>query len=344
MKNSNLNLQNTLDPVAQTPQNLLVFQAEHFRVHSGVNVGDPIAQAREIEISDTYRLEASAKIFPLSITVQDETIMNAPDSLFGTVGATLHLDCVVTLMSPDGATVEAMVVIETNADQCIENTYLLPFSPLQEKRDYIVVAIDQSTPHARLAEATCASFTHNTLITLANGIQKPIQDLNVGDRALTRDNGAREIKWIGTQTLRASGAFAPIIIKKGTLNNENDLVVSPNHRVFIYQRKDRMNAGRAEILIKAKLLVNGTSVIQSDGGFVDYYQLLFDTHEIIYAEGIAVESMFLHPQIKPYLPNDVQARMPSQSQSQSSQNAIELQDDSVESKRAAEMLREASSS
>jgi len=39
-----------------------------------------------------------------------------------------------------------------------------------------------------------------------------------------------------------------------------------------------------------------------DGGFVDYFQILFDRHHIIYAEGIAAESMLVDPRTKPALP------------------------------------------
>ena len=186
------------------------------------------------------------------------------------------------------------------------------------------------------------SFTRSTLITLANGIQKPIEQLNIGDRVLTRDHGPREIRWIGQQTVRATGSFAPIIIKKGTLNNENDLTVSPNHRLFIYQRKDRLRAGRAEVLVKAKLLVNGVNVVQSAGGFVEYYQLLFDNHEIIYAEGIAAESMFVDTQIKAYLPADIQARLSNVTELQDPTRAYEIADGALAPEDAAHLLRAAS--
>jgi hypothetical protein len=44
-------------------------------------------------------------------------------------------------------------------------------------------------------------------------------------------------------------------------------------------------------MVQARDLINGTSVVQEAGGFADYYQLLFDQLHIIYAEGIAAESM-----------------------------------------------------
>ena len=58
----------------------------------------------------------------------------------------------------------------------------------------------------------------------------------MGDRVLTSDDGVQAIRWIGVTTLRATGALAHIVIEAGALNNEHDLVVSPDHRLFIYQR------------------------------------------------------------------------------------------------------------
>ena len=44
-------------------------------------------------------------------------------------------------------------------------------------------------------------------------------------------------------------------------------------------------------MVRAKHLVNGKDVNRLNDGFVEYYQLLFDEHQIIYAEGIAAESL-----------------------------------------------------
>tara|TARA_B110000967_G_scaffold63843_1_gene65749 strand:+ start:73 stop:369 length:297 start_codon:yes stop_codon:yes gene_type:complete len=83
------------------------------------------------------------------------------------------------------------------------------------------------------------------------------------------------------------------------------LLVSPDHRLFVYQRQDKLGAGRSEVLVKVRHLVNGDSVYRHDGGFVDYFQLLFDKHQIIYAEGIAAESLQIDPRTRAAVPEDV---------------------------------------
>ena len=45
-------------------------------------------------------------------------------------------------------------------------------------------------------------FTPGTLIATPQGERK-VEDLQAGDRVITRDNGIQEIRWIGTRTLEA---------------------------------------------------------------------------------------------------------------------------------------------
>nr|WP_319250397.1 Hint domain-containing protein [uncultured Celeribacter sp.] len=334
-------------PTAQSPQgpthDLPVYRAEDFVVSAGVNLREPISVADDLEISDVYTLAVRAERKLLCLSAGNAGFSVAPSSALGTVGQAVHLDCVVTLMSATGDTVEALVMVETDRNGLIDDSYLLPFAQLTPDIDYVLVRIDRDRPEQRLAEVSCVAFTRGTRITLADGTQKPIEALRAGDRVLTRDHGPREIRWIGQQTLRATGAFAPILIKRGALNNENDLTISPNHRLFIYQRRDRLKAGRAEVLVKAKLLVNGQNVIQTEGGYVDYFQILFDSHEIIFAEGIAAESTRIDGHTSPQLPADLQARLHQlQTQAHDALTAFEVTDGMLDPKTALNTLRAAS--
>jgi len=72
---------------------------------------------------------------------------------------------------------------------------------------------------------------------MASGEQHKIEQFSVGDKVLTRDDGPQAVRWIGQTTLRAMGEFAPIMITNGALHNENDLLVSPDHRLFVYHAK-----------------------------------------------------------------------------------------------------------
>lgn len=293
-------------------RHLAVYPAELFCVVHGVNEGDPIGDASELLYEDVYEFGPAAPHTRLALAQADETgaYHVAADSEGGRAGAPVYLDSLVTFMAPEGTTVEALIFVEVDAPTgTIAQVWLHPLAPISAKTGYTLVTISREKARARLAAEATIAFTRGTRITMADGRQVPIEELKPGDRVLTRDSGPQELRWIGVQTVRASGAFAPITIAAGTLNNTGDLVVSPNHRLFVYQRIDALGAGRKEILVKASLLVNGSSVTQTPGGFVDYFHILFDKHEIVYAEGIAAESLFVDTASRPVLPAEVARRL-----------------------------------
>lgn len=293
--------------MSDTPptQTVAVFNARHFVVTDGVAEGEGMSFADELVMDDVYQLDQSADRAPLTLNASPKTggFVVAQGSAVGFAGNQVVLDCCVTLMAPDSTTYEALVLVEVVAGG-VEAVHILPLATLRPHTDYRLVGMDRHAATTRFAEVACVSFTRGTHITLASGQQVPIEDMKVGDRVLTRDDGPQKVKWIGQTTLRAVGDFAPVVIVKGALHNEHDLVVSPDHRIFVYQRQDRLGAGRNEVLVKVRHLINGDTVYQRDGGFVDYFQLLFDDHQIIYAEGIAAESLLIDPRTKDALPQD----------------------------------------
>ncbi len=298
------------DTATRRTQSIPVFRAEDVTVVSGANLGDPVSFAQELDLDDTYELRRNATPCQLSLQSdgQDGFVV-AADSAVGTPGATLHLDCCLTLMSGNGVTTEVLILVEVDGHGDVEAIYALPLAPLTPRLGYALVGISRDDARTKFAEVACVSFTRGTHITLASGAQKKIEELQVGDTVLTRDDGPQNIRWIGHATVRAVGEFSPIRIKAGTLHNENDLLVSPDHRLFIYQRSDAVGAGRKEVLVRARHLLNDDTVVREDGGFVDYYQLLFDDHQIIYAEGIAAETMLVDTRTSPVLPPELSQQM-----------------------------------
>lgn len=286
-------------------QTLPVFAGDAFVVTNGANLGDGLSVADDLLLDDVYRLCADAMRGRITIRTDGMHFRVCDQSELGQADAAIIVDSTLTLMSPDGQTTDALVFVELDDASHVAATYLLPLAPLLVSCDYTLVGIDTDSARETLARIACVSFTRGTSITLSNGQQKPIEQLKIGDRVLTRDAGAQEIRWIGQSTVRATGEFAPIRIRAGVLNNVNDLLVSPDHRLFIYQRSDQIGAGRSELLVKARHLVNEDSVTIDQGGFVDYFQLLFDDHHIVYAEGIAAESFLIDSRTAPAIPEEL---------------------------------------
>ncbi|WP_238368832.1 Hint domain-containing protein [Mesobacterium pallidum] len=288
-------------------QAIPVYAADHIRVVNGANLGDPLGFADELMPDDVYALTPHATRAILSLEPVGDHYIVAAHSAAGVPGQSVFLDSTVTFMSGDGQTQEAIVLVAVDDTGCVAEAWALPLAPLYPDVDYVLVGCDRSTARQKFAQVACVSFTRGTHITLAGGAQRPIEELSVGDRVLTRDDGPQEVRWIGQATTRATGEFSPILIRAGALNNSRDLVVSPDHRLFIYQRRDTLGAGRSEVLVRARHLVNGRDVVQVEGGFVDYFQLLFDDHQIIYAEGIAAESLLVDTRTRQALPQDLAA-------------------------------------
>ena len=328
-------------------QTLSVYRAEYLRVINGANLGDPLCPAEDLVPDDIYRLSPLAATVRLGIHPAPRSPFTiAGETDIGTPGAALHLDCCLTFMSGDGATTEVLVLVETDLNGLIAQVYALPLAPMTPKADYVLVGISHRTALQRFAQVACVSFTRGTAITMASGAQKPVEALEIGDKVLTRDSGVQEIRWVGHQTVRAVGAFAPICIREGTLNNTRDLIVSPDFRLFIYQRRDRIGAGRSELLVRARHLVNGDTITRLSGGFVEYYQMLFDTHQIIYAEGIAAESMLVDTRTSAVLPAELNDRLSQiiPGHRASEHEKFEVQETLLARPDAVDLLRRSSSS
>jgi len=141
-------------------------------------------------------------------------------------------------------------------------------------------------------ENVIVCFTRGTMIVTEDG-EKTIEDLVAGDMVMTRDHGLQELRWIGSRVVPAMGNFAPIMIKAGAMANDRDLLVSPQHRMVVEGWKSELLFGEREVLAAAKHLVNNDTIYAKEGDEVEYFHMLFDTHEIVFANGAASESF--HP-------------------------------------------------
>ena len=138
-------------------------------------------------------------------------------------------------------------------------------------------------------------FVAGTLIATPDG-DRPAEQLLPGDLVMTKDEGAQPLRWVGSRRVAATGDFAPIYIRAGTLGQHRDLLVSPLHRVLIKDNLAELLFGEAEVLVAARDLVNGHSITRRSGGEVTYVHLLFDRHQVVFSEGLETESFLPGPQ------------------------------------------------
>ncbi len=149
--------------------------------------------------------------------------------------------------------------------------------------------------------STVICFTPGTMITTPRGLM-PVEDLQVGDLVITADNGLQAIRWIGSKRMTGARMMAypelrPIRIRKGAFGSdlpERDMWVSPQHRMLVRSASNQLEYGETEVLVPAKALLNDLSITVDYGiRHTTYIHILFDNHEIIFANGTATESF--HP-------------------------------------------------
>jgi Ca2+-binding RTX toxin-like protein len=135
-------------------------------------------------------------------------------------------------------------------------------------------------------------FVEGTRIRTPNG-DVSIENLNEGDLVCTLDNGPQPIAWIGRRTvseaeLSAHPELRPVCIKKGVLGAQRDIFVSRQHGMMINN----------DNLVRAIHLVDQLPGVRIAHGrkTVTYIHMMFDAHQIVFAEDIPSESFFPGPQ------------------------------------------------
>ncbi|MFM7446859.1 MAG: Hint domain-containing protein [Tabrizicola sp.] len=144
-------------------------------------------------------------------------------------------------------------------------------------------------------------FTPGTRILTPEGPQL-IESLRPGHLIQTKDNGPQEILWRGSRKMTGARLYAmphlrPIRFRADALGlgrPEDDLWVSPQHRMLLKGAAANALFNTDEVLVAAEDLVNDSTImVDSLAREVTYIHLLLDEHNVIFANGMETESF--HP-------------------------------------------------
>lgn len=160
--------------------------------------------------------------------------------------------------------------------------------------------------------ATPPCFTAGCMIDTPDGA-RAIETLKVGDLVTTLDNGNQAIRWIGVThlplaALKQNPKLRPVRIVSGALGQglpSRDLTVSRQHRFLVASPVVERMFERDAVLTAAHSLcaLPGVDVV-SDIDSVSYYHVLFDNHEIIFAEGAPTESLYVGTEAQRAIPQE----------------------------------------
>lgn len=145
---------------------------------------------------------------------------------------------------------------------------------------------------------TC--FASGTRISTPEG-ERPVEALAPGDLVNTQDNGPQPVLWIGHRHVSLVEMFAnpqlrPIRIAAGSMGKgvpSRDLRVSPQHRMLVRSAIAERMFGAPEVMVAAKHLVGLPGIGRCPRlAPIDYWHLLCERHEILFADNAPAESFY----------------------------------------------------
>jgi autotransporter passenger strand-loop-strand repeat protein len=135
-------------------------------------------------------------------------------------------------------------------------------------------------------DVTAPCFRAGTLIRTDRG-EVPVEALRVGDRVASAFGGVVRVSWLGHRHIdckrhpRPHDVW-PVRVAAGAFGADRpcrELWLSPDHAVFI-----------DGVLIPVRYLLNDATIRQDSVGQVSYWHVELPLHDVLFAEGMAVES------------------------------------------------------
>lgn len=146
-----------------------------------------------------------------------------------------------------------------------------------------------------------------------------VEMLNPGDMVVCRHNGLQPVRMIWTWTVTAAEMrqhpeLAPIRLKPravGPMMPNRDLRIASGHRVLIPGYRIAGAEDQAACLMRVDGVALASDAAYSDRSAeeVTYYNLVFDRHEVITAEGLPIETFRPSPKALNLLDIGAQQRL-----------------------------------
>lgn len=161
------------------------------------------------------------------------------------------------------------------------------------------------TMHSQIAAGPATGLAADAQLRTPCGSRRA-EFIRPGDLIVTRTNGLQPVRMVWTRTvteseITADPSLAPVCLSPraiGPMMPQRRLTLAPAHRILVPSYMVADPGEGAGCLIEARELAGSSDAIhlQRDAAGVTFYNLVFDSHEIVLASGLPVETF--HPSAK----------------------------------------------
>jgi hypothetical protein len=213
-----------------------------------------------------------------SLTITDNVIIDDD---------TMHTPLFVFNQSTDAMGQPVVPIITNNTFYGVTEAELSNL-PVDESGNTFLPIGEAPTLDTSHPFSTVPCLVRGTRIAILPGKEKAIEDIRIGDWVMVLRGGAKRVKWIGHRSYDAATVarnlnLRPVVICKDAVGKavpRRDLVVSPGHALYV-----------DGLLVQAAALVNGKTIHRREADIpVEYFHLELQQHDVIFAEGMPVES------------------------------------------------------
>ncbi|MAM60638.1 Hint domain-containing protein [Maritimibacter sp. UBA3975] len=151
-----------------------------------------------------------------------------------------------------------------------------------------------------LTTFSTSGFAPSAVIETVNG---PVlsRDLKAGDEVITRDHGTAAVRWVGESMSvydnenesAQDDERGPVRIKAGTCGTDpeaGNLVLNAGHRVLVRNPLNELYFGTDEVMAEVGDLTHLDGIDFVPRSVMRFKHVLLDTHELIRANGVWMES------------------------------------------------------
>ena len=162
-------------------------------------------------------------------------------------------------------------------------------APLENGTSYVKTGGNNTGTSRYNNYITC--FAEGTQIATPDG-RIAVEDITAGQQLWTLNGGDLPVRWVSSTTVTGHEAFAPVVFEPGVIGNDDTLTVSQQHRIWVESAMAELLFGKSEVLVAAKHLVGVPGVRLCPRDQITYTHFMFDSHQIVRANGALTESFF----------------------------------------------------